>query len=47
MYNEKHKRKNTISESQENLTTMRLRQAVIIISFYDIFRLSPEVAKNY
>jgi len=26
---------------------MRLRQAVIIISFYDIFRLRPEVAKNY
>jgi len=26
---------------------MRLREAVIIISFYDIFRLRPEVAKNY
>jgi len=26
---------------------MRLRQAVIIISFYDIFRLRPEVAQNY
>jgi len=26
---------------------MRLRQAVLIISFYDIFRLRPEVAKNY
>jgi len=26
---------------------MRLRQAVIIISFYDVFRLRPEVAKNY
>jgi len=44
MYNEKRKRINTIAGK---LTTMRLRQAVIIISFYDILRLRPEVAKNY
>ena len=44
MYNEKQENKYNIRFTGK-LTTMRPRQAVI--SFYDIFRLRPEVAKNY
>jgi len=44
MYNEKQENKYNIRFTGK-LTTMRPRQAVI--SCYDIFRLRPEVAKNY